>query len=294
MRVLLIGSTGVLGREAVPRLAAAGHQVTGLARNDGRVPAVRALGIEPVVADVFDPDSLLPAMRGQDAVLNLATRIPVSARTALRGMKDNDHLRAEGSAAIVEAARASGDVRTIVQEGVSFMYADGGDTELDETAPVDVPKLLQAVMTAHENVAGFAGDGRTGVRLRIGLLVSGDPGTRMLVAAARRGLPTLPGDDDGWTLVIHPSDAAAGAVAALDAPSGVYNVGANPIRRGQLRKVIAEVARVRRVRRLPQAFAVGPLSVLGRSQRVVSHKLADATGWRPARPTITAAWLRGE
>src|SRR5690348_13247162 len=84
MRVLLIGSTGVLGREAVPRLLAAGHMVTGLARNDDRAKAVHGLGIEPVVADLFDQDSMIKALDGQEAVLNLATRIPVTAGAMLK------------------------------------------------------------------------------------------------------------------------------------------------------------------------------------------------------------------
>ena len=68
MRVLLIGSTGVLGREAVPELLAAGHTVTGLARTADRAKAVAAQGIEPVVADLYDPAALDTAMRGQEAV----------------------------------------------------------------------------------------------------------------------------------------------------------------------------------------------------------------------------------
>ena len=44
VRVLLIGSTGVLGREAVPRLLAAGHKVTGLARNAERARGVCCIG----------------------------------------------------------------------------------------------------------------------------------------------------------------------------------------------------------------------------------------------------------
>jgi uncharacterized protein YbjT (DUF2867 family) len=36
MRILLAGATGVIGRQAVPVLAAAGHQVTGLARTPAR------------------------------------------------------------------------------------------------------------------------------------------------------------------------------------------------------------------------------------------------------------------
>ena len=33
MRVLIAGATGVIGRQAVPRLAAAGHDVIGLSRS---------------------------------------------------------------------------------------------------------------------------------------------------------------------------------------------------------------------------------------------------------------------
>ena len=39
MRILLAGATGVIGRQAVPVLAAAGQQVTGLARAPGSLRA---------------------------------------------------------------------------------------------------------------------------------------------------------------------------------------------------------------------------------------------------------------
>src|SRR5512138_920504 len=110
MRVLVIGSTGVLGREAVPLLLAAGHEVTGLARTEQRAGAVRALGIEPVVADVFDGDSVAAALRGRQAVLNLATRIPTGL-AMLRGMRDNDRLRREASRVLVDTALRGDDVQ---------------------------------------------------------------------------------------------------------------------------------------------------------------------------------------
>jgi hypothetical protein len=59
MRVLLAGATGVIGRQAVPVLAAAGHQVTGLARTPARLPDA-----EVVAVDVLDPPpSLAPSDR---------------------------------------------------------------------------------------------------------------------------------------------------------------------------------------------------------------------------------------
>jgi uncharacterized protein YbjT (DUF2867 family) len=43
MRILLAGDTGVIGRQAVPVLAAAGHEVTGLARTPARLPDAEVL-----------------------------------------------------------------------------------------------------------------------------------------------------------------------------------------------------------------------------------------------------------
>src|SRR6202012_2796686 len=58
MRILLAGAPGVIGRQTVPVLAAAGHQVIGLARTPGRLP-----GAELVVADALDPAGVAPAVR---------------------------------------------------------------------------------------------------------------------------------------------------------------------------------------------------------------------------------------
>jgi 2-alkyl-3-oxoalkanoate reductase len=292
MRVLVIGSTGVLGREAVPRLQAAGHKVTGLARNPERARAVEGLGIDAVVGDLFDGDSMASALTGQEAVLNLATRIPVKPMAMLRGMAENDRIRAEGSRVLVDAALATGDVRVIVQEGISFVYADGGDAPLDEDAPVDAFGPLRSSLEAHANVARFAeASGRVGVRLRIAALIGSEPFGELLPRLARFRMPVMFGDPAGWFTAINPPDAAAGAVAALSAPSGVYNVGATPLRKADFARVVAEVAGVRKARVLPARLLIGQFKALGRSQRVVSDRLTEATGWRPEHPLFGADWL---
>jgi nucleoside-diphosphate-sugar epimerase len=295
MRVLVIGGTGVLGRPAVRRLLAAGHDVTGLARNDERAAVIAAQGVTPVVGDLFDADSLAKAMVGQEAVLNLATRIPSLTKAMFGGgWAENDKVRRDGSAALVTAALAGDDVRIVVQEGISFYYADGGDAELTEDSPLDVPAALRSTITAHENVARFAGaDGRTGVRLRIGTLLGDDPMTTAMLRAARFGMPLTFGDPAGWTVAVHPSDAAAGAVAALSAPSGVYNVGAPPLRKRDLGAALAAVAGVRKARSVPPFVLrmAGPASTFARSQRVVSTRLTEATGWRPELPVPGPAWF---
>jgi 2-alkyl-3-oxoalkanoate reductase len=299
MRVLLIGSTGVLGRPAVRRLLADGHQVSGLARNADRAEMIARQGITPVIGDLFDPDSLSAVLPGHEAVLNLATRIPPAGKAALGlGWAANDHVRRDGSAALVTAALACPDVRVIVQEGVSFIYADAGDAEITEESPVDVASALRSSVTAHENVARFAdaGDGRVGVRLRIAMLMGDDPLTAMVLRGARFGVPVTYGHPDGWTTSIRQADAATGAVAALAAPSGIYNVGGEPVRKRELGAVLADAADVRKGRSMPARLTklLGPASVFGRSQRILSTKLTEATGWQPADPKPNRGWFPGK
>jgi 2-alkyl-3-oxoalkanoate reductase len=295
MRVLVIGSTGVLGRPAVARLLADGHDVTGLARDESRAAVIAGQGVTPVVGDLFDPDSLAKALLGQEAVLNLATRIPGGLRALMWGKAwaENTHIRVDGSASLVTAALASADVRVIVQEGVSFYYADGGEAELNEDSAVDVTPAMRPSVTALANAARFTGDGRVGVGLRIGSMYGSDPLTRALLTSAKYRMPVTFGDPAGWTLAVHPSDAAAGAVAALGAPAGVYNVGAPPVRKRDLGAVFAAAAGVGRARSFPEGLLklMGGAATFGRSQRVLSTKLTEATGWRPAMPTPTVEWF---
>jgi nucleoside-diphosphate-sugar epimerase len=290
VRVMVIGATGVLGAPAVARLLAAGHEVSGLTRDASRVPAVEATGANPVAGDLFSASSLATALRGHDAVLNLATRIPRKV-TSKAAWALNDQVRVSGSAALAAAVREVEQVRTVVQEGISFVYADGGDRELTEDAPLRPRGVTASSVVAHANVATLTD--RTVVRLRIGLLVGPDPTTLALLAAARRGAPLIMGARSDWTTAIHPSDAAAAAVAALEAPSGVYNVGAPPVRKGDLGAAMAAAAGVRKARAVPK-WLVSRLPLtepMGRSQRVVSGKLTAATGWRCERPVPCPEWF---
>lgn len=240
MKVFVIGATGVIGREAVPRLRSAGHEVGVLDRR---------------TTSMFDVPRLAEALTGYDAVVNLATRIPLSSKAVFASAwAENDRIRTEGSAAVVDAARLAG-VERIVQEGISFVYADGGDRELDESAPIEPVGHIASSVQAQENVLAHPG----GVFLRIGMLIGGDA----------QSPPVLVGG--GWMSVVHPGDAAAAAVSVLDAPAGVYNVGTPVLKQDT------------GITRLP-AFAgrlATPLGVFARSQRVVSTKLTETTGWTP-------------
>ena len=83
MRVAVTGATGVLGRGAVRSLVDAGHDVVAMARDEQGADLVRGLGARAQAADLFDIDSLTRLYDGCEAVVNLATHIPIGYAAAL-------------------------------------------------------------------------------------------------------------------------------------------------------------------------------------------------------------------
>jgi hypothetical protein len=53
-RIFLAGASGAIGSRLTPLLLGAGHYVCGSTRSAVKAEALRALGVEPVLVDVFD------------------------------------------------------------------------------------------------------------------------------------------------------------------------------------------------------------------------------------------------
>src|SRR3954451_2341930 len=66
--VMITGTTGLVGSRLLPRLIADGHDCRALVRSDRSMPA----DATPVRGDLDDPNSLVPAVQGVDAVVHLA------------------------------------------------------------------------------------------------------------------------------------------------------------------------------------------------------------------------------
>lgn len=295
MRIFVAGATGVVGRRAVARLVDAGHAVTGVARTDGKAALVRELGAAPVAVDLFDPDAVTAVVQGHDAVVNLATKIPPPARAAFpRAWAENDRLRHEASRNLVEAAMAAGAAR-FVQESIAFIYPDRGAEWIDEDVPLDPPPLGAANVAAEAQARRFAdAGGGAGVVLRFGQFYAADAShTEYMRQMARRRLPALPGPRDAYGPAIAADDAAGGVVAALDVPSGTWNVTDDePLTRREHNQAVADALGVK-----------GPLgtgsTVLRasrntafylRSQRVSNARFKAATGWTPRYRDARAGW----
>jgi UDP-glucose 4-epimerase len=286
-KIVITGSTGVIGRRAVRELVATGRRITGVARSARGRERLESRGARAVEVDVFDEASLRRAFEGADAVVNLLTHIPDIDRMAdPSAWEDNDRLRTEASARIARAAR-DGRVKRLVQESIAFVYDDGGEAWLDEDAPAAGGGVTTTALTAERNARELF-DGDT-VVLRFGLFTGPDSGfTTAALEAARRGASSAVGPPGAYRPMLWLDDAAAAIAAALRAPAGTYNVAdADPPTNAEIDASLAAAAG-RKVLR-PGAQQDGPLA---RSQRVSSRRLREATGWVPRMRAGTEIWDR--
>lgn len=194
MRLLITGSTGVLGRAFRPFAEDAGHELA--------TPGHYEL-------DLFDPSAVAEAAREVDGVLHLASRIRSLDQISDPGAwHENDRLRTDAARILVDAAIMAG-AAVYVQPTVTFVYPP--DDAVSEDTPIgEVLPILRSALAAEREAERFARAGGRGVVLRFGLLDG--PGTWF----------DQPMRDFGATL--HVSDAGRALLSALSLSSGIYNV----------------------------------------------------------------------
>ncbi len=289
-KIFLAGGTGVLGRRVVPLLLDAGNAVTVNVRNDHAAAAAKTAGAHPTTVDLFDRAAVADAVAGHDAVINIATAIPTGAAAARKkGWALNDRLRTEASANLAAAVAALPAGARYVGESITFPYIDEADRWIDESVERTYSSATESVADA-EAAAIEAG----GVALRFAMFWADDSAhNHQLLSLARLGIFALPGALDAYSSWIHIDDAAAAVVAALEAPTGIYNVAeSDPVRRADHLSAVAASLGKRRLRGLPSFFVTlggPPVEALARSQRVSSAALSAATSWQP-RHNIVDAW----
>lgn len=294
MKIFLTGASGVMGRSSIDALHQEGHEVVGLARTAESAAQISATGAQAWRGTIYDREALVAGMRGCDAVANLATKIPVGPAALRPGsLKEVDRIRLVGSKIVVEAAREAG-VGRIIQQSLSFIYADHDDEWVDEHSPIDVTGATEPVLVAEHRMSGFAASGGTAVSLRFGLITGDDRNTRWLFKRAGAGKAIGMGAERSWMHVVHPADVGSAVVHALSAPGGVYNVGAEPVQRRDYVDMIAQAAGVKQGRFMSAwvlRLGADKLEILTRSQRVSSQRFSDRTGWHPSFPKLTPEWF---
>jgi 2-alkyl-3-oxoalkanoate reductase len=301
MKVFLAGASGALGRPLVPRLLAAGHEVTGMTRSEENAEQIRAAGAQAVVVDVFDREALRAAVTdsGAEVVLHELTALPE--RMSFRNKQlysATNRVRGEGTRNLMEAARAAGTRRFITQS-VAFLYEPTGGrvkTEQDATmkdAPAPFGESIRILRQMERTV--MCAEDLEGLVLRYGFFYG--PGTHYAADGAyasdvrNRRLPIV-GEGTGVTSFIHIDDAADATVAAVSrgAP-GVYNITDDePAAMRDWVPVYAAAAGAKPPRRVPvwlaRLVAGPPVAAFALTLRGASNEKAKRElGWEPAHPS---------
>ena len=137
MRVFVAGATGAIGRQLVPRLVRAGHEVTGMTRHASKQEVLRELGAVPVVADALDAEHVADAVgrARPDAVVHQLTAIgAMDMRHFDRAFATTNRLRTEGTDHLLSAAQAVGVERFVAQSFFAMYARTGGPVKTEEDA----------------------------------------------------------------------------------------------------------------------------------------------------------------
>ncbi len=235
MKVLVAGATGAIGKQLVPRLVAAGHEVVGMTRVESKQGMLRDLGAVPVVADALDPDQVAEAVgrAGPEVIVHQLTAIgALDLRHFDRDFALTNRLRTEGTDHLLSAGQAVGVRRFVAQSNGAFTYARTGGAVKGEEDPLDPSPAseMRAMVAAirHLEEAVLAAEWTDGIVLRYGAFygpgTSMAPGEEQFEMIRKRKFP-LVGDGGGVWSFIHVADAAEATVAAVEhGIHGVYNV----------------------------------------------------------------------
>jgi nucleoside-diphosphate-sugar epimerase len=305
MRVFVAGASGAVGRPLVPKLVAAGHEVTGMTRSESKTEDLRRAGARAVVADVFDIDAVRVAMdeARPEVIVHELTALPdrIDYRKADTYAATN-RVRTEGTRNLIDAALAAG-ARRLVCQSIAFAYRMDGEglkTENDPLLSEAGGAFGSGVSALREMEAMVLGtDGLDGLVLRYGFFYG--PGTYYAADGTstddvrRRRMPIV-GRGSGVFSFIHVDDAADATVAAVErGAAGVYNVTDDePAPMREWVPVFAQAAGAKPPRRVPvwlARFVAGKdvsnfaLELRGASNEKAKREL----GWEPAH----SSWRSG-
>ena len=305
MRVFVAGATGAIGRQLVPRLAAAGHEVHAMTRSASKQQLLYDLGAIPVVADALDPDQVAEAVgsaRPEVIVHQLTAIGSLDMRHFDRDFALTNRLRTEGTDHLLSAGQAVG-VRRFVAQSYFAAYARTGGAVKREEEPFDPAPAREMRETVaairHLEQAVLGADWTQGIVLRYGAFygpgTSLAPGGEQTEAVRKRKFP-LVGDGGGVWSFVHVADAAEATVAAVEHDGGgVFNVvDDEPARVAEWLPALAAEVGAKRPMRVPrfvgrifagEAGVVMTTAVRGASNAKAKREL----GWQPAHPS----WRQG-
>jgi len=214
-KIFLAGASGAIGRRLGPLLVAAGYEVFGTTRSSVKANELEALGVKPIVIDVFDGPglSLVLTTVQPDVVIHQLTDLPrgLPPSQMAEATVRNARMRREGTANLVAAARAA-SARRLIAQSIAWAYAPGAESHL-ETDSLD----HNAEGTRRISVQGVAALER--------LTLSSPPIEGVVLRYGQLYGPATGNDQPNGSASVHVDAAAQAALLAIThGQTGIYNI----------------------------------------------------------------------
>ena len=233
MRLLLLGCTGFVGRELVPQLLQAGHQISLVSRrlprgydserDEGRINYIQ---IDPSQSSSWLTEPLINALADADGVVNLAGEPIAEKRWTESHLKVLEDSRLETTRLLVEALKTCATPPAVLVNASAIgYYGTSADQRFVETSPAG-SDFLASLCSRWEAAATAAPSATRQLTLRIGIVVAADGGALgKMIPVFRTGFGGPIGSGQQWMSWIHRSDLCSLIQRGLEdeAWSGVVN-----------------------------------------------------------------------
>ncbi len=251
MRVLISGSSGLIGSALIPALESRGYKVTRLVRAaESRDGQLSWDPTQPLRPELFS---------GFDAVIHLAGE-PVAARWTEAKKKRILDSRVLGTAHLCEAlTSAPNPPRVLISASAIGYYGDRGDEVVREDSPSGAGFLPEVCRQWEAATKPAADAGIRTIQIRIGIVLSAQGGAlKKMLPPFRMGFGATTGNGRQWMSWIHVQDLVGAILHILDTDSieGPVNlVAPEPVRNSDFTQTLAAVLSRPAILRLP-AFAM--------------------------------------
>ena len=233
MRLLLLGCTGFVGRELVPQLLQAGHQLTLVSRRLARGYAAEQadgrltwLQFDPAVESSWQDGALLSALAQADGVVNLAGEPIAEKRWTTSHLKVLEDSRLETTRLLVDALKACATPPAVLVNASAIgFYGTSPEQRFVESSPAG-SDFLASLCSRWEAAAAEVPAATRQLTLRIGIVIAADGGALgKMLPVFRTGFGGPIGSGQQWMSWIHRSDLCALILRGLEdaAWSGVVN-----------------------------------------------------------------------
>jgi uncharacterized protein (TIGR01777 family) len=263
MKILISGSSGLVGSALVPALSAAGHVVFPLVRPP-QIAGEKQVGWNPATGEMD-----MEAAAGAEGVVNLAGASIAGERWSEGRKRELRTSRIDSTRALVDAmAKLEPRPRVLVSASAVGYYGDRGDERLDEESAPGEGFLAKLAADWEAEALRAENFGIRTVLLRFGVILSGKGGAlAQMVGPFKLGVGGRLGSGRQWMAWVAMADVVGMVRVAIEDEMwrGAYNcVAPEPVTNTEFTKTLG------RVLHRPTIFPVPPVAL-----RTVFGEMAD-------------------